>query len=92
MTLEGTDRLPGSRYQPAGLFRRTAAERADQLLSWQRDELRAAYPGATVLDAGSDLETFCAENNHRLPEQFAHLPWQRAQSYIARHCSTSRNG
>jgi hypothetical protein len=29
-----------------------------------------------------DLETFCRENNHRLPEQFPYLPWERATRYI----------
>jgi hypothetical protein len=131
-------------YQPAGLFRRTESERADQLQSWGRDdqaffaagachilawafmkshpgkgfsiyalrergethpfhvyvsdglwafdhcgwtlstELREAYE-AEVLKIQSDLETFCAEHDHRLPEQFAHLPWQRASDYIARY-------
>ena len=28
------------------------------------------------------LETFCKANNHRLPWQFAHLPWERAYHYI----------
>ncbi len=52
---------------------------------WTLDtELREAYE-AEVLMVQTDLETFCAENNHRLPEQFAHLPWQRAHDYIARY-------
>lgn len=29
-----------------------------------------------------DLETFCREYNHRLPWQFAYLPWERAYNYI----------
>lgn len=29
-----------------------------------------------------DFETFCKENNHRLPWQFAYLPWERAYNYI----------
>jgi hypothetical protein len=132
-----------SRYKPAGLFRRTDEERADQLLSWQRDdqpffaagachilawafmrtrpdtgyeihalrrpgeahahhvyvsdglwafdhcgwtlasELRQAYEAELII-IRSDLETFCAQHSHRLPEQFAYLPWQRAHDFIAR--------
>jgi hypothetical protein len=29
-----------------------------------------------------DIETFCRNNNHRQPWQFAHLPWERAYKYI----------
>jgi hypothetical protein len=29
-----------------------------------------------------DLETFCRNNNHRQPWQFAYLPWERAYNYI----------
>lgn len=32
----------------------------------------------------SDLETFCKENHHRLPSEFAHSPWDRAKFYLAR--------
>lgn len=37
-----------------------------------------------------DFETFCKDNNHRLPWQFAHLPWERAYSYIQRFGSKPR--
>lgn len=131
----------GHGYMPAGLFQRTDAERADQFLSWQRDdraffaagachilawafmrlhpdsgfevyalrrpgsrysshvyvsdgtwafdyfgwtpdaELRQAYQmEVSVVSVG--LETFCAENWHRLPEQYPHMPWDRAYAYI----------
>lgn len=29
-----------------------------------------------------DLETFCRNHNHRLPWQYAYLPWQRAYNYV----------
>jgi len=29
-----------------------------------------------------DLETFCRNNHHRQPWQFAYLPWERAHHYI----------
>lgn len=28
------------------------------------------------------LETFCSNNNHRKPWQYAYLPWERAYNYI----------
>jgi hypothetical protein len=31
-----------------------------------------------------DLETFCRNNNHRQPWQFAYLPWERAYNFIKR--------
>jgi hypothetical protein len=34
------------------------------------------------------LEDFCKENNHRLPWQYAYLPWERAYKYIASFPST----
>jgi hypothetical protein len=30
-----------------------------------------------------DLETFCKQNNHRLPWQFAYLPWDRAYNFVS---------
>ena len=30
----------------------------------------------------SDLDTFCALHRHRLPADFAHDPWPRAQAYL----------
>ena len=44
----------------------------------------AHYPGwdfeQTIVT--EDIETFCRNNNHRQPWQFAHLPWERAYNYI----------
>lgn len=47
------------------------------------------YPGwkytRLTIEPGSDaLEKFCKANNHRLPWQFAYLPWERAYGYIKR--------
>lgn len=130
-------------YLPSKMFRRTAAERADAMLSWQRSdqaffasgachilawafvethpgyrlygvlppgeanfehviagnggwafdhcgwtlstELLRAYEGAALVPIETDLATFCAAHNHRLPEQYAFLPWQRARDFIAGH-------
>ncbi len=30
----------------------------------------------------NDIETFCRNNAHKLPWQFAYLPWERAYNYI----------
>ena len=35
-----------------------------------------------------DLETFCKNNNHRLPTDFAHLPLERARNYIKQFSNT----
>jgi hypothetical protein len=52
---------------------------------WTLDtELREAYD-SEVLVIRTDLGTFCAEHDHRLPEQFALPPWARARDFIARY-------
>ncbi len=45
------------------------------------------YPGWTytkyLIELGlTSLEDFCRANNHRLPWQYAQLPWKRAYQYI----------
>jgi hypothetical protein len=45
------------------------------------------YPGWTYTKQAIEpgigaLENFCKANNHRLPWQYAHLPWERAYQYI----------
>jgi hypothetical protein len=47
------------------------------------------YPGwryeRHVIESATDsLEKFCKANHHRLPWQYAHLPWERAYNYIKR--------
>lgn len=44
----------------------------------------ARYPGWTYERRiiTENLETFCKENNHKLPWQYAHLPWERAYNYL----------
>jgi hypothetical protein len=51
------------------------------------------YPGWSytryVIEPTIDsLETFCKANNHRLPWQYAYLPWERAYNYINRFPSS----
>jgi hypothetical protein len=40
----------------------------------------------------TSLEDFCKENNHRLPWQYAHLPWERARKYIDQFSPTPPDG
>lgn len=39
-----------------------------------------------------DIETFCRQNYHRLPWQFAYLPWERAYEYIQQFSATPPAG
>jgi hypothetical protein len=54
------------------LFNISKAAYADVLPGWDFDRV--------VIDV--DLETFCIENTHRLPSQFAFDPWQRAKDFM----------
>ena len=42
------------------------------------------FPGWTFekIVVKEDLEMLCANNNHRPPWRYAHLPWERAYKYI----------
>jgi hypothetical protein len=42
-----------------------------------------SYQKITIEPSTAALEDFCKANNHRLPWQFAYLPWERARKYIA---------
>lgn len=60
-----------------------------ELLAVTEEAYRRRYPGwgytRHVIEPAIDaLETFCKANNHRLPWQFAYLPWERAHEYIRR--------
>ena len=41
------------------------------------------YKRVVIEGSASALEDFCKAYNHRLPWQFAHMPWERAYQYIA---------
>lgn len=43
-----------------------------------------SYTKDTIEFAIDALENFCRANKHRMPGQFAHLPWERAYEYIQR--------
>ena len=60
-------------YTPAGVFRRTPAERADQELAWRR-------PDQAFFAAGA-----CHIHRHRLPEQFHADPRPRARANLDRY-------
>lgn len=61
-----------------------------ELLETTEQAYQQRYPGWSytkhIIEPASDaLEKFCKANNHRLPWQFAYLPWERAYSYIKRY-------
>jgi len=65
----------------------------DELLRVTAEAYRQRYPGwgytkYTIEPAIDALEKFCKANNHRLPWQFAQLPWERAYTYIQRFSSS----
>lgn len=60
-----------------------------ELLSTTSKAFREKYPNWTyertvIENSLTSLEDFCKANNHRLPWQYAYLPWERAYKYIAR--------
>jgi hypothetical protein len=57
-------------YRSSAQFRRTPTERADQRLSWNRDDVRFFAARACHI--------------HRERQYFAFDPWERALRYLAR--------
>jgi hypothetical protein len=57
-----------------------------ELLAVTSADYRRAFPGwrCERIPVRDDIETFCRNNNHRLPAQFPYPPWQRAHAFIAR--------
>lgn len=84
--------LPGNHvYASDGTwaFDHNGWTKESKLLEATERAYRQRYPGWSytkhVIKPTSDaLERFCRANNHRLPWQFAYLPWERAYSYIRR--------
>jgi hypothetical protein len=59
--------------------------REDEILSVMLDAYEPLYPGWQIelLDITRLLLTeFCRRYDNRLPEQYAHLPWDRARGYL----------
>jgi hypothetical protein len=46
------------------------------------------YERIVIESSMTSLEDFCKANNHRLPWQYAHLPWERAHEYITQFTAT----
>lgn len=70
--------------------------RESELLRTTEEAYQEKYPGWSykrieLEGSMTSLEDFCKANNHRLPWQFAHLPWERAYNYIARFDSSPPN-
>jgi hypothetical protein len=55
-----------------------------ELLVITEEAYRKKYPGWTYerIVMNEDFEAYCKKNHHRLPWQFAYLPWERAYNYI----------
>lgn len=58
-----------------------------ELVAVTKKAYQAVYPGwkcqKIVIEYSiTSLEDFCKANTHRLPWQFAYLPWERAFNYI----------
>lgn len=84
----GADR-PGTHvYMSDGIwtFDHNGWTKEKELLSTIEVAYEKRYPGWRFgrIVISDDLETFCIKNNHRLPWQFAFLPWERAYNYIRR--------
>jgi len=61
--------------------------KADELFKLIERAYKEKYAGWTcqkipIEDSMTSLEDFCKANLHRLPWQFAQLPWERAYNYI----------
>lgn len=68
----------------------------EELIRITELEYKKKYPGWTyekieIEQTMLSLEDFCRENNHRLPWQYAYLPWERAHSYISNFSSAPPN-
>jgi hypothetical protein len=65
----------------------------EELLEATERTYKEKYPGwsytrIAIEPSPNALEIFCKHNNHRLPWQFAYLPWERAYNYIKRFPSS----
>jgi hypothetical protein len=83
--------LPGNHvYASNGewAFDHNGWTREVELIATTEAAYQKKYPGwyytkYTIEQTMTSLEEFCKANDHRLPWQFAHLPWERAHKYIA---------
>lgn len=61
--------------------------REEELLKTTEKAFKNRYPDwsyqrIAIEQTSTSLEKFCIANNHRLPWQYACLPWERAYAYI----------
>lgn len=84
--------LPGNHvYASDGTwaFDHNGWTKESELLQVTKKAYDDSYPGweydrHVIEPTNSSLEEFCKTNAHRLPWQFARLPWERAHSYISK--------
>lgn len=65
-----------------------------ELLRATRLSYETAYPGwdFDVVTISDSIEEFARQHNHRTPQNFAFLPWERAYTFIGRFDSSPRAG
>ncbi len=88
--IKPADGFPGNHvYASNGMwaFDHNGWTKEKDLLAATEQAYTERYPGwsyqkITIGPGITALENFCKANNHRLPWQFAHLPWERAHKYI----------
>ncbi len=88
--LKPSNGLPGNHVYAANdtwAFDHNGWTEETELLKTTEKMYKEKYPGwaysRIIIEPSVDaLENFCKQNNHRLPWQFAHLPWERARAYI----------
>ena len=84
--IKPADGLPGNHvYASNGewAFDHNGWTKEADLLKATEEAYQQRYPGWGYTKHTVDsLEDFCKTHNHRLPWQFAHLPWERAYTYI----------
>lgn len=89
--IKPTEGFPGNHvYASDSLwaFDHNGWNKEEDLIKATEKAYKTRYPGwhyqRIVIEPGiTALEDFCKANNHRLPWQFAYLPWERAHKYIA---------
>jgi hypothetical protein len=88
--------LPGAHvYASNGTwaFDHNGWNKEQELVSLTKKAYGEKYPGwecelVIIENSLTALEDFCKENNHRLPWQYAYLPWERAYKYISQFPGT----
>lgn len=88
--LKPAEGFPGNHvYASDGVwaFDHNGWTKEDELLRVTEAAYAAKYPGwsysrQVIKPTIDSLENFCKANFHRLPWQFAYLPWERAYKYI----------